>query len=856
MTEKKLSAKQEAENKLLDFCGETTNDPLLYCRAMFPWGTGDLKNSKGPRAWQEDILDVIGRHLRNPETCFTPLRIAISSGHGIGKGKSYDTMVPVPSGERRWGDLNVGDVVFGAGGVPTEISAINRFEAAPFYRVSFDDGSFCDVTSGHLWNVRGRQERRNKVDGWRTLETIEILERGVTRPNGGARAKQWEIPIQGAAQFEEREIDIHPYLLGIWLGDGCKGEPIYHKPFQEIHDKVQSIGYDLSIRGGGVRVLNSTHLFHGGVFECGSHERYIPDEYKFNTIKNRIALLEGLCDTDGEVHASGSIGYSTTSENLAADVVWLVRSLGGKAQLQPTIKNGWYPDENGDRVQCRDCYRVTISIPFNPFTIKHRKERYRPSERRYLTRWIDSIEPIPNADGMCIEVAAADGLYQANDFIVTHNSSLISMVRDWAMATMPDTKVVVTANTETQLTSKTWPEISKWHRLSATSHWFKATATSVYSLVKGHDNTWFADAIPWSENNTEAFAGLHNLGRRIVLIFDEGSAISDKVFEVAEGVMTDENTQIIWLVFGNPTRNSGRFRDLFGKLKARWVTRKIDSRAVEGTNKALIQEWIDDYGEDSDFVRVRVRGEFPRAGSTQLIQSDVVDLARKREATANLRDPLIIGVDVARFGDDSTVICMRRGRDARSIPWIKLRGVDTMGVAARVAELYRQYNPDAIYIDGGGPGGGVVDRLMQLKVPVIEVSFGGSADRGVMNQDGAVKYANKRAEMWGSMRDWLRGGSIPDEAELAGQLTGTEYGYVMREGQDKILLESKKDMKKRGLSSPDEADALALTFAYPISDSDHKQNFTTGGQSGHTSSYNALDRGYVGKDLSGGLNRN
>ena len=426
-------------------------------------------------------------------------------------------------------------------------------------------------------------------------------------------------------------------------------------------------------------------------------------------------------------------------------------------------------------------------------------------------------------------------------------SSLISMVRDWGMSTMPDTKVVVTANTETQLRSKTWPEVCKWSRMSITAHWFKATATSVYSMAKGHDSTWSADAIPWSENNTEAFAGLHNQGRRIILIFDEGSAIAEKVFDVAEGAMTDERTEIIWLVFGNPTKNSGRFRELFGKFKHRWVHKQIDSRTVEGTNKEYIQQQIEDYGEDSDFVRVRIKGEFPRAGSTQFIPSDIVDAARRREPAANLYDPLILGVDVARFGDDATVICLRRGRDAKSVPWIKLRGKDTMAVAAKVAEMYQQYRPDAVFIDGGGVGGGVIDRLVQLKVPVMEVQFGGGADRDQISQEGAIKYANKRAEMWGNMRDWLRGGAIPDEADLCDQMTGLEYGYVLREGVDKILLESKKDMKKRGLSSPDEADALALTFAYPVLASDHSAVLMRM-PSQHTSNYNPLSTEHIAQD--------
>lgn len=423
-------------------------------------------------------------------------------------------------------------------------------------------------------------------------------------------------------------------------------------------------------------------------------------------------------------------------------------------------------------------------------------------------------------------------------------SALISMIVQWAESTCADTKCVVTANTDTQLRTKTWPEITKWFRLAVNSHWFKVTATAVCSIVPEHERTWRADAIPWSENNTEAFAGLHNKGRRIVLVFDEGSAIADKIFEVAEGALIDEETEIIWLVFGNPTRNTGRFRECFGKLKHRWVNKQIDSRTVEGTNKEKIQELVEDYGEDSDFVRVRVKGEFPRAGSMQFIGGDIVDRARKVEAAATLQDPLIMGVDVARFGDDQSVIVIRRGRDARSVPWETFKGADTMTLAARITELQSQFRCDAIFVDGGGVGGGVIDRLRMLKQPVIEVQFGGAADRGQMSSEGAVLYANKRAEMWGMMRDALKGGlAVPDKPDLADELAGVEYGYVLRNGRDAILLESKKDMKKRGLASPDLADALAITYAYPVVPSDHSWQMSSS-KSTHQIEYDPFSKGH------------
>jgi hypothetical protein len=398
-------------------------------------------------------------------------------------------------------------------------------------------------------------------------------------------------------------------------------------------------------------------------------------------------------------------------------------------------------------------------------------------------------------------------------------SALVAWIILWAVSTFEDTRGVVTANTESQLRTKTWAELSKWHRRCLPGLLFECTATAIYSRDPLHEKTWRIDAVPWSERNTEAFAGLHNQDKRVLLVFDEASAIPDIIWETAEGALTDENTELFWLVFGNPTRNSGRFRECFGRFKHRWVTRQIDSRTARMTNKAQLDQWIKDYGEDSDFARIRVRGVFPRAGSTQFIGSDLVDgaMSAEREPRASIHDPLLLGVDVARFGDDESVIFIRKGRDGRTHKPLKFRGISTMELASRVAEQAAFYRADAVFVDGGGVGGGVVDRLRQLRVPsIFDVQFGGVSDRGMPGAE-QTRYANKAAEMWGWMREWLKGGTLPeDDQDMRQQLEGREYGYVLLQGQEALALEKKADMKKRGLSSPDIADALALTFAYHV----------------------------------------
>ena len=385
-------------------------------------------------------------------------------------------------------------------------------------------------------------------------------------------------------------------------------------------------------------------------------------------------------------------------------------------------------------------------------------------------------------------------------------SALVAWVILWAMSTHEDTKGVVTANTENQLKTKTWAELAKWYRLCITRHWFELTATAIFSKDPDHEKTWRIDMVPWSERNTEAFAGLHNKGKRILLVFDEASAIPDLIWEVAEGALTDSNTEIIWCCFGNPTLNTGRFRECFGKFRHRWVTRQIDSRTVRMTNKDQIQKWVDDYGEDSDFVRVRVRGVFPSAAANSLIGPEDVKNAMSRHYDLASYEfaARIMGIDVARQGDDSTVIFPRQGSVAFK-PKI-LRIPDIMLVAQQVGISWDKWRADAVFVDAtGGYGVGVVDALRQTNRTPIEVYFSGKALD--------PRYFNKRSEMWFEMAKWIKGGgALPRDQELAEELVAASYTFQ----GDKFRLCDKDDIKEQIGRSPDKADALALTFAYPV----------------------------------------
>lgn len=386
-------------------------------------------------------------------------------------------------------------------------------------------------------------------------------------------------------------------------------------------------------------------------------------------------------------------------------------------------------------------------------------------------------------------------------------SALVCWIILWAMSTHHDARGVVTANTQVQLATKTWPELAKWHRLFIAEHWFVYESTSIHSADPKHAKTWRFDAIPWTENRSEAFAGLHNQGKRMVLIFDEASAISDKIWEVAEGALTDKDTEIMWFAFGNPTRNTGRFFDCFHKQAERWAPHlQVDSRTAKQTNKEEIADMVKYYGEDSDIVRVRVRGVFPKVGDRQYIGFDLIQAAKGRhvkEGSYNFAAK-ILTLDNAWTGADEIVIGLRQGLYYQQL--MTLAKNDNDGeIAGYLMKFEDEHDADAVFIDMG-LGTGVYSFGKTLGRKWTLIAFGSASIK--------TGFANKRAEMYGGVKEWLiAGGCIPNDERLAEELAAPEY-TVKENGQ--VLLERKEDIKKRLGFSPGRADALALTFAMPV----------------------------------------
>ena len=388
----------------------------------------------------------------------------------------------------------------------------------------------------------------------------------------------------------------------------------------------------------------------------------------------------------------------------------------------------------------------------------------------------------------------------------TGKTALESWIIQWFLSTRESPAGTATAGTETQLRTKLWRELAKWHSVSSNKHWFDWTATA-FRLVEDPVK-WGINAIPWSEHNAAAFAGLHE--GNVLGIFEEASTIPRIIYETMEGAFTTPGG--LWLLVGNRTDATGYFNDCFGRNKKYWRNFTVDARTARKADKKRIQQWKENYGEDSDFFRVRVLGLPPKGGGERRITVDMIEAALAREMLEDwLHDetPLVMGIDPAGGGVSKTSIVLRRGPLVKR-EWIhRFSESNQMRVASLIGAYVSKYKPDYAFIDAHGIGKPICDRLHQLGYRSVTPVY--ASDRSAVVEK--LRYFNPRAEWWGRMADWLKVGSMPDDQELRDEL----LAQPMEERQGRLQLMSKVEMRETGLQSPDTADALSLTFAELVS---------------------------------------
>lgn len=369
----------------------------------------------------------------------------------------------------------------------------------------------------------------------------------------------------------------------------------------------------------------------------------------------------------------------------------------------------------------------------------------------------------------------------------------------WHMVCRFPQKAVVTAPTAGQLFDALASEVKFWiNRLPAPiRELFEMTSEKV--ALKAAPEASFISFRTSSADRPEALAGVHS--EHVLLICDEASAIPEAVYESAAGSMSGEHACTV--LIGNPTRNSGLFFKTHHQLSSEWKTMHVSCLQSRRVSADFVKQISDTYGPESNAFRVRVLGEFALRDDDTLIPAELVDAAMSRDVALNPQEPMVYGLDVARFGDDRSVLCKRQGNVI--LEFKTWQGLDLMQLTGAIVNEAKLDKPAEICVDSIGLGSGVADRLRELGHVVRDVNV---AESSAMNQ----QAAKLRDELWLSVKEWLnaRACRIPKMDELRQELVAPTYTFT---SNGRIKVEGKAEMKRRGLRSPDLADALGLTFA-------------------------------------------
>jgi hypothetical protein len=732
----------------------------------------------------------------------------------VGKVQNNSLIIDTPDGKRSWGDIEVGDYLFGKNGGRTQVLGKFPHKGWKFYRVEFDDGTATYCGKEHLWAVKGRKQRRRGLD-WTVMSLGEIMDIGVMRPNGVSNSKQWEIPTTSPVEYEQQIVFIDPYLYGAFLGDGSKGRNTFSSGTEDWDHWIEvfSKEYDLGVQhyGEGFSLLRFMEVFTE-YSDVPTNSLFVHDDYKYNTIDVRLAVLQGLLDTDGNVGGDSRAEFVSISERLVDDVIWLARSLGMTVR-KGKEKKPFYYSKDREKIHCQTAYVCYISyMGTDLFRLERKQERLTGNQARYTSKWIKSIEYSHREDGHCVKVDSPDNLYLTNDFIVTHNTSMDAILVLWFQSVFhEDTVIPCTAPSKHQLEDNLWGEIGLWHSRMLPDFRDRIKVMSNKVIVPGLSKC-MAVGRTSPPDNSEALAGFH--AKNLMIIVDEASGIRDKVFEVAEGTLSTPGARL--LMTGNPTRTSGLFYRSHTSEKRYWNCFTLNCEESPHVSKSYCEQREEKYGRDSDVYRVRVLGEFPKGSADALIPLQWVETAIGRDIQDS-NSERIAGLDVADGGEDLCGFVIRQGKTITNIrQWSHKDLMQTVGTV--VHEYREKKSFDRIHVDGIGVGSGVAARLKELGVPTLSVNVGESSP----NSD---RYNRLRDDVWWRCRVWFEDKlcGISDKIDkeeldcIVGELSGITFQYL---SNGKLKVQGKSAFKEDGVKisdglkrSPNVGDALCLTLA-------------------------------------------
>lgn len=817
---------------------EFFNNPVLWAESVL-----------GVKLWSKQA-DVAMSVVENKN-------VAVKAGHEVGKALALDTPIATPSGWTTMGEIGVGDEVFDENGNPTTVVAVSDTWMTDTYRVTFDDGHSIVAAGQHEWNVHDLGSRRalfgrGEVSDWRehwdkteVVDTATMAEVGVQNHLGQSR---WRVPLAGALAGPDCDLPLGPYSLGAWLGDGTsmRAEMTVHPDDFEIIERLASEGnpfrrrytskysWVAELNARGTRNAQSSR-FAVALRDLGLlNNKHIPVAYLRSSYRQRLELLRGLMDTDGTVDKRGLVSFTSTKRLLAVQVRELVESLGWKCTLREGVAKI-------DGREVGPVYDLSFRSDVNPFHLHRKAVRWKPpaaQASRYTIRTIRSIEKVETVPTRCITVDSDSHLFLAGEGLIpTHNSFLAGLLICWWVDTRWDEPggcfVVSTAPSTKQINAIVWREVRRFHQLHQKR--FDAGLTpsppvgyitsDAHWRLEGGIELGYGSKPPEAKEDT--MSGIH--ARYVFAVGDEAVGLSESLIDDL-GNITSNATSRRFIIM-NPTNPLSYAASIFKKKIASWTPHTIsvfDSPNFHGgeglpvevleslvdqsyvDNK--IDEWGEEYFDENTGVRLskspkfisRVMGDFAWDMGFTLIRVEDVATALDCEIEPSLETRPRLGVDFSRSkaGDKNTVYVWHDGRLRLVDEWNEPNAVRT---AERVHEIAMGLGVSEVRGDGQGLGGPIMDLIAEkaegryLTIP-IDSSF---------TSPDVTRWYNYRAFMYWNLKDMMSKGLVDidvDDDDLQEQLLGIELKKRLT-GRDNILLESKEEMRKRGIHSPDHADA-------------------------------------------------
>lgn len=731
-----------------------------------------------------------------------------AKGFTARKGESLDadTIIDTPGGRRRFGDLQVGDCVFGADGRPVKVTGVYRNGVRPAYLVGMSNGASVVCDANHLWTVTNPN---GGARGWvaekygrrepepRTLTTADLIRKGIKFSHSGRMRNKFFLPNLAPLQYECHELDIPAYTMGVWLGDGT----CFNGHITTADDAIFT---ELDTDNPGVLVTSRRKqesraatvvvrelrgkLRSRGVLGGTVDSKRVPREYMENSVDVRLAVLQGLMDTDGYVDKSGICVFSGTSSGLVDDVIWLVRSLGGRASRQPKQKIKRRPGGGS----YRPMHTASVMLKSSPlFRLARKQDRVRVEAREWRAA-IDSIEPCGEAEMVCITVDSQDGLFVANDLIVTHNS------------------------------------FQGRHR---------PNMLFVFDEKEGIDgNYWTAAKSMFRPGSGDAWLVIGNPTTTTSVAYQEHRSVD------AKGDPTWHRVRLSCLDHPNMTLEPGEPGYVAGAVTrdqvSQWLADWCDP-VVHGDEQATDIEWEGETYRPGPIAEPRILGLRPSAGNLGVWSEALWSLVLRVAPDPLITQLPIIGVDCANYGGDYTVFHVRCGSVSLhhfAVNWI------ARDFAARIVEkiisLCKEYAAWAtkrkftsaapvspsditVQIDDDATGRAICSWLIRQKIRCVPVNAGSTAKRPDL-------YGNVRSELWFHTARKAQAGLVNLSRLDRATLQKIELQAMAPEwwpdSAGRRVVESKDDLRdpKRLGRSPDDMDAVNLAYYEPSGVADAK----------------------------------